>query len=383
LQNEPSVLFDAGNYSLSRWEVGGIGLRTSELADALSATCDVRVLAPDDTDDLMPMGAAKVVGPRDWTRALADADAVVFFDCPDRTRLEEAVAAGKLIVSENVAPLEHAEYPSLLASPDPQAAHREIVATYARQLAVSHHFLCRSDVERATLVANLCLAGRVGPADISRSRTLDHLVSLVPIGFSERSAAAARRAEPRHLADFLWTGGIWSFYDPMTFVRAVARCRDLRIPVTGAFLHAQEQPDNAALLAELRRETAALGLRDAMRFRSGRMAHDERDSYLLGARGLVCIGRPGVESQTCVRLRIRDTRLLGVPLIVDGHGATATEAARGAGTAVVLAEPTPERLADELIRLARDPAAHVGADEEFCYEQRLRGFHSWLTTASH
>lgn len=384
MSRSPRILLDSGPYSLSSCSLTGIGLRVAELADALSADFPVRVFTPY-TADLIPVGGAEIVDHRaSWRRMLEETDVVVFFDCPDGTRLDEAANSGKLIVSENVAPIEHMEYPSLLAAPDPAKAYREIVAGYARQLDISRHFLCRSDVERATLVANLCLAGRLAPGDISRSRTVDHLITLVPIGYSARSIAAARVALPRYLADFLWTGGIWSFYDPMVFIHALALCRDRGLPFTGAFLYAAPVPDNAALVDALRAEASRLRLQERVTFVVDPLRHVERDAYLKAARGLVCLAKPGVENQTCVRLRIRDSRLHGIPVVVDGHGATATEVARD-GAGVVLREPSAEHLADTLVRLSTSTAADTDApaesQEEFCYENRLRGFIAWLTTA--
>lgn len=378
----PSLLLDAGSYSLSRWKVNGIGLRAAELADALSAECRVRVLVPEDDEDLLPLGEAEAVRAFDWDRVLAEADVAMFFDDPDPGRLNQAAASTALVVSENVAPIEHAEYPRLLAAPDPAKAHRALVDTYARQLAVSDHFLCRSEVERATLVANLCLTGAFGPADIACSRTLAHLVSLVPIGFSARSAREAAATEPVHLADFLWTGGIWNFLDPLTFVRAVGRCHQRGAPVTAAFLHAAPVTDNADLVAALHHEVEALDLGDAVQLLTEPVAHGKRDAYLLGARGLVCLGKPGAENQTCVRLRVRDSRLLGVSLVVDGYGATAREAEQGGVRTHVVPDPTPDSLAAVLADLGRGPApGPTGAHEDFCYDHRLRGFLTWLTTA--
>jgi hypothetical protein len=39
----------------------------------------------------------------------------------------------------------------------------------------------------------------------------------------------------------------------------------------------------------------------------------------------VCLAKPGIENATCVRLRLRDTLLYRLPLVVDRFGATATE----------------------------------------------------------
>src|SRR5205807_1938471 len=153
----------------------------------------------------VPVGAARLVPAQDWPRVLDESDVVFFYDLPDRKRLEDAVRGGLVIVSENAPPLEHMEYPSVLGASDPVDVHRRVVAGFIRQLQVSDHFVCRSQVERTALIASLCVAGRLCPADIQRSRLLSHLVSTVPIGFSEASACAAQAARPEPLADVLWT----------------------------------------------------------------------------------------------------------------------------------------------------------------------------------
>nr|BAO20187.1 putative glycosyltransferase [Sphaerisporangium sp. SANK 60911] len=372
------LLLDAGSYTLAETGVGGIGLRVAELAETLAGRFAVRV-AVDDPSDAIATGDAQVVPRDDWARLLAESHAVFFFDLPDRARLEEAASARRVVVSENAAPIEQLEYPSLRADPDAAGKHAGMVAAYRRQLEVSHHFLARSHVERATLVANLCLAGRLTPADLGRSRTLDHLVSLVPIGFGAGALKAATTSEAAPAADFLWTGGLWAYFAPELLVEAVALCHGNGVPVTAEFLYARPEPDNAAILSGLRDRVAAEGLRDAVRFRAGPLRHRERDAVIKGARALVCVARPGVENQTCVRLRARDSRLYGVPAIVDPHGPTAEEL-RADGLAHVLPETTAERLADALATAARRPRRPVPGDlgARYRYDNTLEAFMTWL-----
>jgi hypothetical protein len=231
----PSVLFDLGGYSVSRTGVGGIGLRAMELAEALADRFRIRVMARDGADAIAADGV-EVLPITDWPALLRNADATFFFDVPDRTRMEEAVAARKLVVSENAPPIEHLDYPSLTASPHAAALHGEYRRGFVRQLEVSHHFLTRSDVEHAVLLGCLCAAGRLSPSDIGRSRELRHLASLIPIGYSAGSVRRAAERPARSVAQVLWTGGLWGHYDPITVINAAGLCRDRGTPVTVAFL---------------------------------------------------------------------------------------------------------------------------------------------------
>ncbi|MET7869442.1 hypothetical protein [Streptomyces cyaneofuscatus] len=379
----PQLLVDVGDYSLENDSAYGTGLRLSELADALSHDCDVRVFAPGTVDSL-PLGDAELVTDEaEWDALLANSDLALFTDLADESRLDQASVAGLRIVTENAPPIEHLEYPSLLAESDPVRAHRRVVRTYVRQLELSAHFLCRSKVEKVSLVANLCVQGRLSPADVASSRTLDHLISSIPIGFSRTSGAVARAAEPDNLADFLWTGGIWAFYQPEVLVDAVAVCRDRGIDTSAAFLYAEPVPDNKGLIDALKSRISRRGLADRVLLHQGPLAHDQRDSYLKGARALVVLGRPGIENETCVRLRIRDSRLYGKPLIVDSYGATGAEVALN-GPGAALTDPTPESVADAMARcLVQERPGEGIPDERYEYERTVDHFLSWVQRAPH
>lgn len=375
----PALLIDLGKYSLSAYELGGVGLRAIEIAQTLRSRVDVRLFAPAGSPQ-EPHGVEIIAEVGAWSELLAESDAVLFFDLASRDRLDQAVRSRKLIITESTAPLEQLEYASIQSCSDPEAAYREHTATFARQLQVSHHFICRSSVERATLAANLCHADRLTPADIGRSRNLEHLVSLVPIGYSADSARAAAAVTLDPVADFLWTGGLWSFYDPETLVDAVAICLGAGVDLSVAFLHGQSSTDNENIIERLSDRIRERGVSSAVMIQSKPMTADERHAKLRAARAAVCLGRPGVENETCVRLRIRDSRLYGLPLIVDRHGGTAAEAMRD-GFGRVVGNDGALAVAEKLTLAMATEKKDLERMDSYCYDSTLEGFTRWLIEA--
>lgn len=379
----PRLLLDAGAYSLVEDRLGGIGLRIAEFAQVLSERFNVRV-AVDDLEGAANVGDAELVENSDWDQLVGDSDAVFFFDLPDRQHLEAAVAKRRLIVCENAAPIEQLEYPSLLAGHDPAGRHTAMVADFRRQLEVSHHFLARSRVERATLAANLCLVGRLDPSSIAKSRTADQLISLVPIGFGAQALDEEAASEVVPSADALWTGGMWTYFAPHLLVEAVALCHRDGTEITAQFLHARPERDTAGVIEGLRKRTDELGIEHAVGFETKPLNRSERAQRIRGARVLVAVARPGLENESCVRLRARDSRLFAVPTIVDPFGATAEELHRDE-LAVVLAKTTAEDLAEALKSCVRQPHHRPPVAElhhQYRYDRTLAPFINWLEFAA-
>ncbi|MFE3579873.1 glycosyltransferase family protein [Streptomyces vinaceus] len=377
MTDRTTVVVDAGSYSLSETSIAGVGQRLTEIAQVLSQRYTVRVIAST-ASDMVDLGAAHQAAPgEEAARAIATADAVIFFDTPDRNRIELAVAHRKLIIGECRAPIEHMSYPSVLACADPTGEHQRFLGTYRRMLQVTHHFLCRSGVERAVLLSTLCAFGRITPADIARSSTLDHLISTVPVGFSRRGLEAADAAEPVHLADFLWTGGIWSFFDPMMLVEAMRILRDRGVDASAAFLHAVPTPDTLSTITRLGRAIEDFGLGDRVHLHTKPLALSERDQYVKAALAYVCVARPGAENETGTRLRLRDTWLHGVPTVIDPYGISGDLVDRE-DLGVVLREPSADSLADALQRVKSGAVGRPGRRMERLYENSMAAFMDWL-----
>jgi hypothetical protein len=323
-----------------------------------------------------------MVSSRSWPELADQADAVMFFDGGSTRRLREAQEHRCLVIVENAPPIEQLEYPSLRSAADPGAVHRRLVDDYTAQLRAADHFLCRSAVERLTLIANLCLVGRLSAAALARSRTMYHLISLGPIGFSAPSARRAARADPRPGPDLLWTGGLWAYFDPVAVVEAIALCHEAAHPVSLGFLYGQAQPDNAVVVDEVVAAIRAHHLEDWVELRSGPMSHLHRDGAVKGAKALVSVARPGIENDTCVRLRIRDSRLYGLPMLCDSFGPTAVEAAAdGLGAAV---DPRDRGgLAAKIMTLTTESKAHDthGPIGQYDYTRSTARFLDWLLDA--
>nr|BAM98983.1 putative glycosyltransferase [Streptosporangium amethystogenes] len=356
----------------------GVGLRALELAEVLAERFDVLLLSGD-VEDAHDQGVRVPEPPaRDtWADVVADADVVVFFDSPVRERLEAALGGRPRVVSETTPPIEHLQYRNVAGAEDPVAAYAPERDVFQLQMDRSDHFICRSRVERATLAAALVSRGRIEPGDILRSPELAHLLSFVPIGYAPSSAVSAAAVRARRLADVVWTGGLWPFYDPESLVRAVRRCHDLGHPVTAAFLHAVPHEDTREVLDRVRGLVAELDVGEAVLLVDRPISPAERDAALRGAAAAVCVGRPGVENDTCVRLRIRDTRLHGIPLLVDPYGATADEVARD-GCGVVLPSTDPRAIADALVEAVASPLPRRALSGRFDYAQTTKEFQQWI-----
>jgi hypothetical protein len=377
MTKRPAVVVDAGSYSLSETSIAGAGQRLAEMAQVLSRRFIVRVITSAASNVVDVGGAAAVSPGKEAAQAIATADAVMFFDTPDRGRIELAVAHRKLIIGECRAPIEHMSYPSVLACADPTGEHQRFLGTYRRMLQVAHHFLCRSQVERAALLSTLCAFGRTTPADIMRSPTLDHLITTVPVGFSRRGLDAADAAKPVRLADFLWTGGIWAFFEPLMLVEAMKILRDRGVDATAAFLHAAPTEDTRSTISEVGKAIDDLELGDRVHLHTRPVALSERDQYVKAAQAYVCIARPGAENETGTRLRLRDTWLHGIPTIIDPYGISGDlVAAENLG--VALREPSAESLADVLAQVKSGAVTRPGRRMERLYENSMAAFLDWL-----
>lgn len=348
------VAFHAPAYSVAN-AMGGVGVRVWELAQAMADAVDVVIVSRGgsdlDADGVTFVDAGDELACR---HVLDRAAAVVFYDLPDPRELIRLHERGTFIVSEIAAPIEHLEYHAIRVAPDPDCRYDHLVAGYELQVLLSDHFLVQSSVARATLVTSLCHLRRLVRDTYDASATLDHLLSPIPLGYSRAARARAAGGRPTLPAtDFVWSGGLWDYYDPVAVVRAVTRLEQVGRPVTVRFLY-PPPPDQVLREADrLRTEVDRLGVGARVMFLTPAPGHTQRDGVLLSSRGAVCVAKPGIENATCVRLRLRDTVLYRLPLVVDPFGATATEVL-GLGIGLVANPGDATELVDALDTLAHD-----------------------------
>jgi hypothetical protein len=352
--SRPTITLILPEYRVDE-QMGGIGVRALDLATALVGRASVVVVCAHKTD--LANLPCPVLDPQetDLSNLITTSDCVIFFDLGNPDLLRLAVQADRYVVVENAVPLEHLEYNANWAPLDRDAAYQGYVRGFLAQVAAADHFLARSEIERRLLSGVLATQGRLSPKDITQSCNLSHLISLVPIGVTARDAKLAD-SEAFDPNLFLWTGGLWDYMDYQTAIDA------FDMGVKGQRLQFMYRPPaDQPLRAHADLARAGVGT-EPVGFLANPPLHSERGSVIAGANALICLGRPGIENATCVRLRLRDTLLYERPMIVDLYGATG-EYVRDTGIGIALAEPDPANTRAAVMRLAEDPDARAACIE--------------------
>lgn len=331
----PTITLMLPEYRVDQ-SMGGIGVRALDLATAMSTRADVTIVS-NQVSDLpnlpCPVLPAKCA---DLRSLVARSDVVVFFDLGNVDLLRHAVATDRYIVVENAVPLEHLEYNADQPTVERDARYMNYVTGFRAQILAADHFLTRSEIERRVLVGVLALEGRITPGDISTSPCLEQLITRAPIGICSRDLLSNTTLAPTP-GYFLWTGGLWDYMAYETAIEAfsgpesTARLCFLYRPPSDQHLRAHDVFTESALQS------------NRITFLDRDLPHTERGEVIEQASGLICVARPGIENETCVRLRVRDTLLYRRPIIVDLNGATG-EYVRATGIGIALTKLTSKSL---------------------------------------
>ncbi|MFB7781423.1 hypothetical protein ACFC1D_01760 [Streptomyces vinaceus] len=335
----------AGPYPVDD-QLGGIGLRLWEIAQVLGdAGHEVTISAPRASGFTHP--GITVVADRAQEVA-ASSDALITTDLPDTAVLLTAYERGTLLVAENAPPIEHLHFESL-AGPDADALYRDTVARWRLQLLLADHLLVRSEAERASTLGALVAAGRMSALHHRAGADLAGLVSLMPIGYNRHSLHAADGAAVREegACELLWNGGVWDYCHPAPVLHALAA--DRTNGFTLRLLYAPPPGRLEPLLAQ----AAELGVEDRLLLPDAPVAHRARDGWVKAARAVVITGGRTAENMTCHRLRLRDSALYRLPVVVDGYGATGDVVA-ALGIGPVIDPDHPQALAAALRRAVTD-----------------------------
>lgn len=331
--------------------LGGIGLRLWEIAQILSdAGHEVTIVAPRESE-FTHAGVRIVRFSENSWQEIVDASAVVVStDLPDTRVLLRAHHTGKRVVVENAPPIEHLHYVRVRQAVRGRLLYRDVVARWHLQLLLADHLLVRSEAERAAILGALVAIGRMAGLHDSSDPGLCRVMSLLPIGFTRYAVRAANLATPVGTpVDVLWNGGVWDYCEPGPVVTALAAAKTAGHRLTLRLMY----PFAADATERLRRQVAALELDEQVLWPTEPVPHRCRDGLVKTARTLVITGGRTAENATCHRLRLRDSGLYCLPVVVDHYGATADlVAARGIGAVVAPGEP--HALATALVEATRD-----------------------------
>ena len=226
--------------------------------------------------------------------------------------------------------------------------------------------LCASERQRMFYLGHLASLGRLTPATYAVDSDLRALIDLAPFGLEDvppvaRGGPAIRGQVPGIDADshvLIWGGGVYSWFDPLTLIRAVAALR-ATVPTVRLFFLGTRHPgvDEMGIVREAHDLAVSLGVegREVI-FNDTWVPYDDRGAYLLEANAGVSTHHVHVETMFAFRTRILDYLWAGLPMVVtDGDGFA--DLVRTEGLGIVVPPHDVDALADALRTVLTDDAA--------------------------
>lgn len=226
------------------------------------------------------------------------------------------------------------------------------------QLRRADYLLCASERQRLFYLGHLASLGRISPATYDGDGDLRRLIDLAPFGLSTTPPAPGDGLRGRiagiDAADrvLIWGGGVYSWFDPLTLIRAVAAVRDRVSGVRVVFLGTKHPGvDEMGIVREAFDLAVELGVegREVV-FNDTWVPYDERGAYLLDADAGVSTHHRHVETTFAFRTRILDYLWAGLPMVVtDGDGFA--DLVRDEALGVVVPPNDEAALADAIARV--------------------------------
>lgn len=358
--------------------MAGPAIRAWNMADVLAAEHDVRlvtvnpVCAPPQASFPVIATRRRELGPHvDW------ADVVVLQGhALELVPSLKKQASTKIVVCDMYDPM-HLEL--LEQGKEDTDEQREldligITKVLNTQLERGDFFLCASERQRHFWLGHLASLGRLTPSLYDGDPTVRSLLAVAPFGLPEkppqRTSSPIKGALP-NIAETdkvaLWAGGVYSWFDPLTLVRAVETLAsahaDLRLVFLGMRHPNPEVPEmdigmRTRLLADRLDLTG-----EHVFFNEIWVPYAERQNWLLDADCGVTTHYEHVETTFAFRTRVLDYLWAGLPIVTtDGDSFAELVATERLG--VVVPAEDPAALAQGLER--------VLYDEDFAREARDR-----------
>ncbi|GAB3503175.1 glycosyltransferase [Amycolatopsis cihanbeyliensis] len=201
------------------------------------------------------------------------------------------------------------------------------------QLERGDFFLCASERQRHFWLGHLAALGRLSPRLYDADPTTQSLLAVVPFGLPERAPqrtgpglrATLNISETDHVV--LWAGGVYSWFDPLTLVRAIDRLRERRGDVRLVFLgmrHPNPEVTEMSIGAQTARLADSLGLTGKhVFFNEHWVPYEERQNWLLDADCGVTTHFEHVETTFAFRTRVLDYLWAGLPIVTTDGDAMA------------------------------------------------------------
>lgn len=252
------------------------------------------------------------------------------------------------------------------------------------QLAIGDFFLCASERQRFFWLGQLAGLGRVNASTYSRDEDLNSLIAIAPFGMTTldpvHSTPVVKGVVPGIDEDdklVIWGGGLYSWFDPITLIRAVGVLAERRPNVKLFFMGVQHpNPDvpEMDIVGQSQALAAELGLLDKhVFFNQTWVDYDQRQNYLLEADAGVSTHYQHLETTFSFRTRILDYLWAGLP-IVSTAGDSFADLIDREGLGATVGERDVDALADALESVLFDESVAQEARQNV---QRVRQEFTW------
>lgn len=383
-------------------KMAGPAIRSWNIALELSRENDVTLVTTADLETVeAPFELVRVrPGDRRTFAALLHRADVVLFQGHALSQFDALVTTTKFLVVDIYDPmhLEMLEQGRELARATWDLRVDRATSELNQQLAIGDFFICASHRQRLFYLGQLAALGRLSPATYQYDPHLERLLAVVPFGLDPtppihernvlRSVVPGIGKADRVL---IWGGGIYSWFDPKTLIRAVAALSLRRSDVRLYFLGTRH-PGVATMgvvreSLDLAEQLGVLGV--SVFFNEDWVDFTDRQNYLTEADAGVSTHMSHVETTFSFRTRILDYLWAGLPMVAtEGDGFAELIEAEGLGVVVPVGdvdalESALERILYDDVFIAEATANVARVRERFYWEQTLAALTRFVRSPYH
>ena len=302
--------------------MGGMGVRSWEIAQSLSKQANV-ILAVPNLTVISPQGFELV------SYDLKQGNLKTIAEKMDAIILSGSILHFHPYLRELGIPLAVDLYvPSLLESlvwHDPEEwtswtpAYEEYFRVQGDLIRAGDFFFCASERQRDYWIGWLHSQKRVNPHTYRQDPTLRKLIDIVPFGLSDdrpkpASPVLKNKLPGINVSDKLivWSGGLWDWLDPLTLIKAMALLKKTH-PEIKLFFFGTQHPNS--LISGMKMPQMAmdlsceLGLYNKTIFFGDWVPYDQRGAYLAEADLSVVTHLAHIETHFSFRTRVLDSYL--------------------------------------------------------------------------
>ncbi len=328
--------------------MAGPAIRAWNMARVLSRENDVVLMTTTRLEPIEAPFRRELVQPGDNTAfaALHDWAEVVVFQGHALDQFEVLRTSEKVLVADIYDPmhLEMLEQGRELG----KATWELRVSTATRvlndQLALADYFLCASERQRLFYLGQLAGLGRINPENYQDDPHLRGLLDVAPFGLDAQPPLHDRDAIKGVVPGIakgdrvlIWGGGVYSWFDPKSLIRAIAGVVKRRPDVRLFFLGTRHPGvDEMGIVREsfdLARELDVLD--SSVFFNETWVDYSDRHNFLAEADAGVSTHMSHIETTFSFRTRILDYLWAGLPMVVT-EGDSFAELIEAEGLGIVV-----------------------------------------------